>query len=100
MEEKGSDVNLAVHLVSDAYEERFETAVVVSTDSDLLGAVDFVRTRLHVPIGLLYPRPKLPTGFAEHFDFVKQIGKGVLAASQLPNPVTGPQGPIYRPSSW
>lgn len=35
-EEKGSDVNLATHLLHDAHMGRFEVAVVVSNDSDLL----------------------------------------------------------------
>ena len=34
-EEKGSDVNLAVHLLNDAWLDRYECAVVVSNDSDL-----------------------------------------------------------------
>jgi uncharacterized LabA/DUF88 family protein len=36
-EEKESDVNIAVHLISDAYEERFDHAFIVSRDSDLVG---------------------------------------------------------------
>jgi len=35
-EEKGSDVNLATHLLHDAHMGRFDVAVVVSNDSDLL----------------------------------------------------------------
>jgi hypothetical protein len=35
-EEKGSDVNLATHLLHDAHMGRFEVAVVLSNDSDLL----------------------------------------------------------------
>ena len=45
-EEKGSDVNLATHLVSDAYENLFDVAVIVSNDSDLLAPVDIVSTLL------------------------------------------------------
>jgi len=35
-EEKGSDVNLATHLLHDAHRGWFEAAVIVSNDSDLL----------------------------------------------------------------
>ena len=35
-EEKGSDVNLATHLLHDAHRGRFEAAVIVSNDSDRL----------------------------------------------------------------
>jgi uncharacterized LabA/DUF88 family protein len=34
-EEKGSDVNLAVHLLNDAWLDHYDCAVVVSNDSDL-----------------------------------------------------------------
>jgi hypothetical protein len=35
-EEKGSDVNLATHLLHDAHMGRFDVAGVISNDSDLL----------------------------------------------------------------
>ena len=35
-EEKGSDVNLATHLVHDAHMDRFSLGVVVTNDSDLV----------------------------------------------------------------
>jgi hypothetical protein len=42
MEEKGSDVNLAVHLVNDAWAGRFDAAVVVSNDTDLVVPIRIV----------------------------------------------------------
>ena len=36
-EEKESDVNLAIHLIGDAYEDRFDHAFIVTRDSDLAG---------------------------------------------------------------
>ena len=41
-EEKGSDVNLATHLLNDAHLDRFEDAVIVSNDSDLLLPIQVV----------------------------------------------------------
>jgi hypothetical protein len=46
-EEKGSDVNLATHLLHDAHLGRFDIAVVVSNDSDLLEPIKIVRHELH-----------------------------------------------------
>jgi uncharacterized LabA/DUF88 family protein len=46
-EEKESDVNIAVHLISDAYEDRFDHAFVVSRDSDLVGPIKYIRA--HFP---------------------------------------------------
>lgn len=61
-EEKGSDVNLAAHLVHDAHQGVFDTAAVVSNDSDLGEALRIVREALGRPVGLLNPhaRPSSP----------------------------------------
>jgi uncharacterized LabA/DUF88 family protein len=55
-EEKGSDVNLAVHMLNDAWLDAYECAVIASNDSDLSEAVRLVRTGrkkrvIHVPPG-------------------------------------------------
>jgi uncharacterized LabA/DUF88 family protein len=42
-EEKESDVRLAIGLVADAYEDKFDRAILISADSDLVPPVDFVR---------------------------------------------------------
>lgn len=44
-EEKETDVNLAVQLVSDAYEDRFDSAFVISRDSDLTSPLRFIRKK-------------------------------------------------------
>lgn len=42
-EEKGSDVNLAVHLLNDAWLNKYDCAVVISNDSDLAEPLRLVR---------------------------------------------------------
>ena len=42
-EEKESDVNLALYLLRDAYEDRYDIAYVISSDSDLVPAMRMVR---------------------------------------------------------
>jgi uncharacterized LabA/DUF88 family protein len=42
-EEKESDVNLACHLISDAYRDLFDQAFILSRDSDLSSPIRFVR---------------------------------------------------------
>jgi hypothetical protein len=56
-EEKGSDVNLATHLLHDAHLGRFDIAVVISNDSDLLEPIKIVRNELHKQVGILNPHP-------------------------------------------
>lgn len=52
-EEKGSDVNVASHLLIGLLTERVDAAVVISNGSDLAYPVTYVRGR--VPIGLVNP---------------------------------------------
>ncbi len=44
-EEKESDVNIATFLISDAYEDKFDQAFLVTNDSDLLGPLRLIRER-------------------------------------------------------
>jgi uncharacterized LabA/DUF88 family protein len=55
MEEKGSDVNLAVHLLNDAWQDLFEAAAVVSNDTDLVTPVRMVARKRKRPVFILCP---------------------------------------------
>jgi uncharacterized LabA/DUF88 family protein len=52
-EEKGSDINLATYLLIDAFDDRFDVAVMVSDDSDLKEPISQVRDRFGKKIVLL-----------------------------------------------
>ena len=54
-EEKGSDVNLASHLLRDAFSKKFEVAVLITNDSDLAEPVRIVAPRTRTPGR--YPQP-------------------------------------------
>lgn len=99
-EEKGSDVNLAAHLVHDAHEKAFELAVLITNDSDLLEAIKIIRYELGLPIGILNPQKKPSRVLMPHISFIKQIRKGVLAASQFPDMLTDTIGIFHKPREW
>ena len=42
-EEKGTDVNLASHLLVDAFENKYKGAVIVSNDSDLFTPMQMIK---------------------------------------------------------
>ena len=100
-QEKGSDVNLATFLIVDGIVEEYEAAIVISNDSDLALAIDFVRGGLNRHIGLLNPHPNsrgrklFPLAH-----FYKPIRSGVLAASQFPPTLTDATGSFTKPASW
>ena len=54
-EEKGSDVNIATHLVNDGHRRRYEVAILVTNDSDLLEPLKIVRYELRLPVGVINP---------------------------------------------
>ncbi len=58
-EEKGSDVNLALHFLNDAWLDRYECGVIVSNDSDLAEALRLVRTQTNKKIGVVSPFPRI-----------------------------------------
>lgn len=100
-EEKGSDVNLAAHLIHDGYQRAFELAVIITNDSDLAEPVRIVRRELGLPIGILNPHKNQTSKvLATHASFIKQIRTGVLSVSQFPTVLTDHQGEFRKPVSW
>jgi uncharacterized LabA/DUF88 family protein len=99
-EEKGSDVNLAIHLLHDAYQKRYESGVIVSGDSDLLAAVQIVKNELGKPVGVLNPQKRPSRMLQRHATFYKHIRPGVLAASQFSATLRDEHGTFSKPTGW
>jgi hypothetical protein len=99
-EEKGSDVNLAVHLVNDGYQGKYELAVLVTNDSDLLSAIQIVQKDLDLKVGILNPQIHPSKVLKEEAHFFKKIRSGVLKASQFPPTLNDEKGSFYKPKQW
>ncbi len=99
-EEKGSDVNLATHLLHDAHMGRFDVAVVVSNDSDLLEPIKIVREQLGKKVGILNPQKNPSRALLPHIDFIKQIRAGALVAAQFSSVLKDAHGTFKKPTSW
>lgn len=99
-EEKGSDVNLATHLLNDAHMGRFEVAVVISNDSDLLEPIKIVRQQLGKKVGILNPHRNPSRALLPHIDFIKPIRTGVLQASQFSASLSDQHGTFTKPLAW
>ena len=99
-EEKGSDVNLAVHLLNDAYKGDFELAIMVTNDSDLLEPLKIVKYQLGLPVGIVNPQKHPSFHLKQHATFIKTLRKGVLKASQFPDQLSDRHGVFHKPSSW
>lgn len=100
-EEKGSDVNLASHLLVDVFTQQVDAAIVLSNDSDLRYPIQ--EARKLVPVGMVNPSRNQLAG-----DLRGQAGDGVgrhwwyqLTATefrnhQMPDPAAG----VSRPTGW
>ncbi len=100
-EEKGSDVNVASHLLLDLIHNRSDAAVVISNDSDL--AFPLHETRKLIPVGLVNPSPNYLAGALKgnpsegvggHWWY--QLTAADLTGAQLPDPV----GVLGKPYDW
>jgi hypothetical protein len=104
-EEKGSDVNLASHLLMDGFKGRYEVAAVITNDSDLVMPIHMARSELRKTVGILNPhaanlRSRPSNELRKIASFYKPIEEATLAASQFPDSMTDANGMFHRPSSW
>lgn len=100
-EEKGSDVNLALHVLNDAWQDTYDCAVIVSNDSDLAESLRLVKTQHRKIIGVVTPGAptrKTSRQLSQYADFVKTIRTWILESSQLPDPIPGTT--IHKPTKW
>ncbi|MBL6928858.1 MAG: NYN domain-containing protein [Rhodospirillales bacterium] len=99
-EEKGSDVNLSVHLLNDAWLDNYDCAVIVSNDSDMAEAMQLVR--IHHPekvLGLITPgHHRTSRQLQRHANFVRTIRPGAPRNALLPDQIPGTR--IHKPADW
>lgn len=104
LEEKQSDVNLALQTYHDAVSGEVDQVIVVTNDTDIVPALKLIREHTDVVIGLVIPTKrserKPNKDLADQAHWVRnQIGEEELASSQLPRVVPG-RKPTRKPLSW
>ena len=100
VEEKGSDVNLATHLLHDAYRNRFDVAVLITGDTDLLEAMRIVSKELGKKVGVFNPQKHPCQMLLKQVDFYQQIRQPMVAASQFPLTLTDKYGTFSKLGKW
>jgi hypothetical protein len=102
--EKQTDVNMAVALICDAQDDRFDDAILITADSDQVPTVRYVKNT--------YPDKRIIVAFPpgrhskdlEPPIATKNVHLGrqeLFAKSQFPETVTSKTGfPLTRPTSW
>jgi 6-hydroxy-3-succinoylpyridine 3-monooxygenase len=105
-EEKRTDVNIAVYMLDDAYQDACDNFVLVSGDSDLVPAVKMIRYRFPKKRIIVYVPAQVPqrgaavelrTSAHAH----RLLPLNLLAHAQLPAQVPdGTGGVIVKPAAW
>jgi uncharacterized LabA/DUF88 family protein len=101
-EEKQTDVNIALKLLTLAVIDAFDKAIIISGDTDLLPAVKAVQATFpHKQVGVVIPIGKASENFKNNADFHYKMKEKHLQVSLLADPVILPDGSrIICPTSW
>jgi len=99
-EEKGTDVNIASHVINDGHKGLYEVAVIISNDSDLVEPVKIVTTELDLLVTVVSPYKKNSFELKKTASSVRQIREGVLGVSQFEKVLRDSVGEFRKPLSW
>ncbi len=101
-EEKMTDVNIATEMLTDAFEDRFDTALLVSADSDLgpsIRAIKRLFARKRVVV--FFPPKRFSALLKNVADVQLGIGRGSLVKSQFPEKIVKCDGTVLvKPMEW
>lgn len=101
-EEKETDVNIAVALLADAVRDEFDTALVISADSDLCPAVRETKSLFPAKrIIVAFPPSRQSAELKRVVDGFVFIGDDKIRQAQLPDEVVTKTGvELRRPKHW
>ena len=99
-EEKGTDVNIASHMIVDAADNLCECLILISGDSDLTTPVKLCIGKYHKTVGVLNPQKKKCSTLEREATFYKHIREPALASSQFAAVLTDSRGTFHKPTSW
>lgn len=99
-EEKGSDVNIATHLLIDGFQNRYDVAAVITNDSDLKLPVEKVKTVLKKTVGVICPQEKPSKELIKSASFFKTIKSSTYLECQLPDSIKLKNRTIHKPKAW
>ena len=100
--EKMTDVNIAVELLGDAFDDAFDTALLVSADADLVRAVSAVNSRFPAKrVIVAFPPARTSLHLRRVANGEYAIGRDKLKESQFPDSIVKADGFVLRrPPEW
>ena len=103
VEEKRTDVNLAVSLLLDCFDDDFDEAVVISNDSDMAPAIEIAIDRFGKSVGVVNPHPRnRRSSYLQRIASwsYPSINRRRFAGSQFPRTLTDDRGTFSKPLNW
>lgn len=99
-EEKGSDVNLGVHLVRDAFLGKFDHAAVITNDTDLAEPLRIVTREAKLPITLISPTNRPAATLVNYSTHVRHLAN-YLSSNQFPvTLILDGNLSVSKPTDW
>jgi uncharacterized LabA/DUF88 family protein len=100
--EKMTDVNIATHMMRDAFEDGFDSVRLITADSDLYGPIQTILELFPTKrVVVAFPPGRFSKELAGICSAYIHINKNHLSQSQFPDAVPGRGGfELRRPESW
>jgi hypothetical protein len=100
--EKMTDVNIATHLLLDAFNDRFDTAILISGDSDLVPPIKAIHNQFNKKaVSVFFPPERHNITVAGAAKGSQIIGKKKIKDNQFPLTVTKIGGYVLtKPENW
>jgi len=100
--EKKTDVNIATSLIFDALKDKYDVAILISGDSDLIPAINMVHDEFNPKIvTVFFPPNRYTASVAAAATGSMILGRSLLVKSQFDNEVKKADGfTLRKPPSW
>ena len=100
-EEKKTDINIAITMLTDGIADKFDTALILSGDSDLAPVITKLKELCPCKkIGIIVPQNQSAMNLKQNADFFKKIQDRDLKKSLLPEQVLYSGNIITAPAGW
>ncbi len=100
-EEKMTDVNIAVTILVDALDDVYDTAILISGDSDLVPPISVVKDKFKKRVVIAFPPNRSNNSISRAANGFFYLNRSKLVHAQFPPQIQTPQGfIIQKPVQW
>jgi uncharacterized LabA/DUF88 family protein len=100
-QEKKTDVNIATQILYDAIRNNFDTAILITGDSDQVPTIEMTRQVFKKRVIVVFPPKRISTDLHKAANAVYYLGEQKLKQSLLPDKVKLPSGrDLECPPKW